>query len=183
MKGPVLGLVACAAGGIEDLRTELIEPMQADGWTVAVTLTPTASTWLRGTGEFDRIQDATGLPVRDQPRLPGESSAHPPADCFAVVPATANTVAKLAVGIADNQALTQVGEALGGGRPVVLFPRVNAAHARHAAWPHHLDVLRAMGVRLIYGDDVWALHEPRSASERKLPWHAIRAAIRQSPTL
>ncbi|MFD3492367.1 flavoprotein [Streptomyces sp. NPDC058690] len=56
---------------------------------------------------------ATGLPVRDTPRLPTEPRPHPVADCYVVAPASANYVAKLAMGIADNQALTQVGEALG----------------------------------------------------------------------
>jgi len=61
--------------------------------------------------------------------------------------------------------------------PIVMFPRVNAAHARHPAWPGHLTTLRRAGVRLIYGDDVWPLHEPRSAPGRDLPWDAIMAAI------
>ncbi|MGW6770473.1 flavoprotein [Streptomyces sp. NPDC055037] len=33
--------------------------------------------------------------------------------CYMVAPASTNTVAKLAMCIADNQALTQVGEAIG----------------------------------------------------------------------
>lgn len=88
-------------------------------------------------------------------------------------------MAKLALGIADNQALTQVGEALGDPRiPVAIFPRVNAAHARHPAWNGHLSALRSAGVHLVYGEDVWPLYEPREApSGRELPWHAIRAAI------
>jgi hypothetical protein len=48
-------------------------------------------------------------------------------------------VAKLALGIADNRALTQVNEAIGiPGVPVVVFPRVNAAHARHPSWDSHI---------------------------------------------
>ncbi|WP_053202936.1 flavoprotein [Jiangella muralis] len=178
MSGPVLGLVACAAGGIEDLRTQLIEPMQADGWTVAVTLTPTAATWLRASGEFDEIQEATGLAVRDQARLPTEASPHPQVDCYAVVPATANTVAKLALGIADNHALTGVSEAIGNGTPpIVVFPRINAAHAAHPAWRGHVDTLQRVGVHLVVGDDVWPLHAPRSAPGRQLPWATIRTTI------
>ncbi|NEE02064.1 flavoprotein [Phytoactinopolyspora halotolerans] len=174
----VLGLVGCAAGGLEDIRTQLIEPMQSDGWTVAVTVTPTAATWLRASGEYDKIEAVTGLPVRVEPRLPTETSPHPPVDCYAVVPATASTVAKLALGIADNQALTSVCEALGNRRPpVVIFPRINAAHAGQPAWLDHIDALRRAGAHLIYGDDVWPLHTPRSAPGRALPWNAIRRAI------
>ena len=47
---------------------------------------------------------------------------------------TANSVAKLALGIADNQALTVLCENVGH-RPMIIFPRINAAHARQPAWP------------------------------------------------
>lgn len=178
MTSRALGLVACAAGGLEELRTQLIEPMQENGWTVAVTTTPTASTWLRASGEFDKIETVTGFPIRHEPRLPTELSPHPQVDCYAVVPATANTVAKLALGIADNQALTSVCEAIGNRNPpIVIFPRINAAHARHPAWPQHIAALREAGVHLVYGEDIWPLHEPRSAPNRSLPWREIRQTI------
>jgi hypothetical protein len=153
-------------------------PALAKGWTVAVTLTPTARSWLRESGEIARLEEATGLPVRDEPRFPGEARPHPQVDCYVVAPASANTVAKLAMGIADNQALTQVGEALGtDGVPVVVFPRVNAAHARHPAWKGHLAALREAGAHLVYGPEVWPLYEPREATPgRELPWGAVLAA-------
>ncbi|WP_327127598.1 flavoprotein [Streptomyces sp. NBC_01727] len=67
-------------------------------------------------------------------RLPTEARPHPVADCYVVAPASAKYVAKLATGIAKNQALTQVSEALGTiDVPVVVFPRVNAAHVRRPA--------------------------------------------------
>jgi hypothetical protein len=173
-----LGLVCCSAGGVEVVRRELIEPMIANGWTVAVTATPTAARWLKQCGELGEIEAVTGCPLRYEPRLPGEDSPHPPVDCYAVVPASANTVAKLALAIADNQALTQVCEAIGAGRPpVVVFPRINAAHAAHPAWDQHVAALTKAGVHLVYGDDVWPLHQPRSAPGRQLPWRAIRKTI------
>lgn len=175
----VLGVVGSAAGGLESLRTGLVEPALALGWQVAVTLTPTAGRWLRENGEFQRLETVTGLSVRDEPRLPTEARPHPPADCYILAPASANTVAKLALGISDNQALTQIGEALGTlGVPVVVFPRVNAAHARHPAWNGHLSALREAKVRLVYGADVWPLYEPREAAPgRDLPWAEVLAAI------
>ncbi|PJE96334.1 flavoprotein [Streptomyces carminius] len=174
-KRGVLGVVGTAAGGVETLRTGLVEPAIERGWRVAVTLTPTAGQWLRANGEAGRLERLTGLPVRDQPRLSGEPRPHPVADCYVVAPASANTVAKLATGVMDNQALTQVGEAIGTlGLPVVVFPRVNAAHARHPAWRRHIDALRAGGVHLVYGSDVWPLYEPREGpAERELPWSAV----------
>jgi hypothetical protein len=94
------------------------------------------------------------------------------------VPATANTVAKFALGLSDNQALTALNDALGAGHPpVVVFPRINTAHAAHPAWVQHITTLAKAGVRLVYGDDVWPLHQPRSMPGRQLPWLAIRQAI------
>jgi len=155
--------------------------MIADGWRVAVTATPTAAHWLRESGEASRIESATGYPLRDTPRLPSENSPHPEVDCHAVVPATANTVAKLALGISDNQALTTVNEAIGAKHPpVVVFPRINAAHAAHPAWDDHIAALVKAGVHLVYGDDVWPLHQPRSAPGRRLPWYAIRQEIEEA---
>jgi Flavoprotein len=176
--GPILGLVCSAAGGVENVRGQLVEPLLASGWSIAVTATPTAAVWLAALGEDRRLEDCTGYSVRSSPRLPHEPTPHPEVDCWAVVPATANTVAKLALGIADNQGLTAVCEAIGGRSiPVVVFPRVNANHVGHPAWEGHLSVLRASGVRLVYGEEVWPLHQPRSMPGRDLPWEAIRTTL------
>jgi hypothetical protein len=178
---PVLGLIGCAAGGLEHIRTRLIAPAVDRGWAVVVTLTPTAATWLDAIGEIEQIERLTGYPVRSASRLPSEDSPHPAVDCYAIVPATANTVAKLALGIADNQALTQLCEALGGrSTPIVVFPRINAAHANQPAWDRHLDALRNAGVHLVYGEQVWPLHTPRRAPGRELPWLAIAEAIEEA---
>lgn len=142
-----------------------------------MTLTPTAARWLGELGEIDRLAELTGLPVRSTPRMPGEPREHPKVDVFAVAPATANTVAKLALGIADNQALSLLCEAVGS-TPMLVFPRVNAAHARHPSWPSHLKLLQSAGVHLVYGDDVWPLYEPRDAGDvRPLLWAAILTGI------
>ncbi|SEO88661.1 Flavoprotein [Actinacidiphila rubida] len=178
----MLGVVASGAGGVERLRTGLVAPALERGWRVAVTLTPTAGAWLRRTGEVQRLEELTGLPVRGGPRFPDEARPHPQPDCFVVAPASANTVAKLALGIGDNQALTQVCEAIGTvGLPVVVLPGVNAAHARHPAWEGHLAALRSAGVRLVHGPEVWPLEEPRaSVPARELPWAAVLAAVEQA---
>ncbi|EOD64376.1 flavoprotein [Amycolatopsis vancoresmycina] len=177
----VLGLAASGAGGVEDLLPRLIKPAQEGGWTVAVTLTPTAGRWLAETGQLDEIEQATGYPVRVEPRSPSQKSPHPAPSCYLVAPASANFVAKMSLGIADNQALTQVNEAIGTlNLPVIVFPRVNAAHARQPFWTMHIENLKRVGVDLLYGDDVWPLHEPRSAPGRDLPWSAMLDAIEKA---
>jgi hypothetical protein len=133
-----IALVGSAAGGLEHLRAQLVEPLVAAGHTVAVSLTPTAATWLDHLGEIRLLDAITGLPVRSAPRLPGEARPH----------------------------------------PTVVFPRVNAAHARHPAWESHLARLRRAGVELLYGEQFWPLAEPRSAADsRPLPWAGILAAL------
>ncbi len=129
-----------------------------------------------------QLEELTALPVRDEPRLPGEARPHPPVDCYVVAPASANTVAKLAVGISDNQALTQVNEAIGTqGVSVVVFPRINMAHARHPSWKSHVAALESAGVLMIQGSDVWPLYEPREGvSGRDLPWGAILNAAERA---
>jgi hypothetical protein len=177
----VVGLIGSGAGGVETIRDGFVGPASTLGWQVAITLTPTAARWLDGTGERARLEHATGFPVRSEPRMPDERSPHPPVDCWVIAPASANTVAKLALGLADNQAVSTAVEAIGHGAvPVVVFPRVNAAHVRHPAWESHVATLQSAGVHLVQGPDVWPLHEPRrTVFDRPLPWPAIINLVEQ----
>lgn len=167
-----LGLICSAAGGVERVRESLVEPALARGWRVAVTLTPTAGRWLAAEGEVDRIAEVTGLPCRVDPRMPSEEPPHPPIDCF-LIAATFNTVAKLALGLGDNQALTTAVEALGGPAPVVVLPLVNAAHVRHPAWESHVAALESAGAHLLLGAPYWTPHEPRTALAQEPPYSRI----------
>jgi hypothetical protein len=150
----LLCLIASGGFGVEHrLREELAEPAVARGWRLAVTLTPTAAHWLDVTGELDRLRALTDLPVRSVGRLPGEPSPYGLADSYLFVPATANSIAKLALGIADNQALTQLCEAVGTPSvPVVLRPQAGAAQRGHPAFAGHLATLRAAGVHISDAD-------------------------------
>jgi hypothetical protein len=172
----VIGLIACATGGLRTVREGFVQPAQQRGWDVAVTLTPTANQWLSESGELERLEQATNLPVLDRPRLPHEPRPHPDLTCCVIAPASANTIAKLALGISDNQALGTAVEAIGNPDvPVIVFPRVSAAHVRHPAWPGHLATLRSADVHLVYGQSVWQVDEPRQGPPggRPLPWGRI----------
>ncbi|GAA3006882.1 flavoprotein [Actinokineospora diospyrosa] len=143
----ILAVVAAAAAGVDQrLRVEVAEPAAARGWRLAITFTPTAGQWMDAVGETGRLQALTALPVRSRSRLPGEPKPYPVPDAFLFVPATANSLAKLALGIADNQALTALGEALGTpGVPVVIRPQAAAAQRAHPVFTRHLDTLREVG--------------------------------------
>ncbi|GGP62457.1 flavoprotein [Saccharothrix coeruleofusca] len=148
--GPVLGLVASAAGGVESwLRAGLAEPLARRGWRLAVTLTPTAARWLEAAGELAPLAALTDLPVRWTSRLPAEPKPHPVPDVFAFAPATVNSTAKLALGIADNQALTALGEALGRRAPLVALVQGNEDQRAHPAFDGHLATLRRCGARVL----------------------------------
>ncbi len=145
----MLGLVAASCGGVETrLCAELAAPAVERGWRLAVTLTPTAAHWLAATGELDRLRALSDLEVRSEPRRPGQPRPHPDPEVFLFAPATAGSVAKLALGIADNQALTVLGDAVGEhGVTIVVGYQVRDSRFRHPAWRGHLDALAAAGVR------------------------------------
>lgn len=163
---------------METLLDGLVRPLVEEGHIVPVVVTPAAYAWLVDIGHDATIAEVTGLPLRSATRLPREPSPHPAPDVLVGAPMSANSVAKLALGIGDNQALTLLCENLTV-RPTVIFPRVNAAHARQPSWAGHLAALRSAGVDLVYGEDVWPLYEPREApSGRGLPWNAVLARTR-----
>ena len=156
---PVLGLVASAGFGVDRrLRPEVAAPAAARGWRLAVTLTPGAARGLEAAGEVERLRELTDLPVRWEGRLPSEPKPYPIPDAFLFVPATANSLAKLALGIADNQALTSLREALGTpGVPVVVRPQADPAQRAHPRWPEHLKTLAECGATIADGavTDPW----------------------------
>ena len=124
-----IGVVAASAGGVETLRSGLVQPLINEGHQVAVTLTPTAAAWLDHLGEVQRLEDLTVSGAIDTPAAARAEAASQERRLVGA-PMTANSVAKLALGIADNQALTVLCECVAT-VPMIIFPRVNAAHARH----------------------------------------------------
>jgi phosphopantothenoylcysteine decarboxylase / phosphopantothenate---cysteine ligase len=68
------------------------------------------------------------------------------AEVLAIVPATANTIAKLALGLADDL-LTNV--ALATAAPLVVAPAMNSSMLAHPATQAHLATLRARGVTIV----------------------------------
>ncbi len=145
-----LGLIAGSCGGLDArFAAELVKPAAERGWRTAITLTPTAQRWLESTGALAEVAASTDLPVRSVSRLPGEPRPHPDPAVFLFAPASANSVAKLALGIADNQALTVLGDVLGApGITIVVAYQIQDTRVHHPAWQRHLDTLAGAGVTL-----------------------------------
>ena len=149
------------SGGIAAYKAvELVRLAIAAGHTVRVVQTESAQRFV-GPATFEAI---TGAPVlvseweHDPARgaYPGERPAdHAPishlelvrrADAFAIVPASANTLAKLAGGLADNL-LTSA--ALASTAPLVLAPAMNDRMWSHPATRANLTTLRERGARVV----------------------------------
>ncbi|MGC9670636.1 flavoprotein [Planosporangium sp. 12N6] len=173
-RAPVLYLVACGGRAAGDLPTAIPE-LQHDGWDVCVIATPTALRFL----DVEALSALTGHPVRHEYKQPDEPDVLPPADAFAVAPATFNTINKMAAGISDTLALGILNEAVGLGRPIVAVPTANVALARHPAFVNSIRQLREWGVRLLFDPDAYPLPTPNMgpASAGLFPWKALLSTL------
>jgi phosphopantothenoylcysteine decarboxylase/phosphopantothenate--cysteine ligase len=150
------------SGGIAAYKAlELVRLATAAGHAVRAIQTP-ASTRFVGSASFAAL---TGAPVlttefeRDPARgaFPGQPvPAHDPishlelvrnADVFAIAPASANTIAKLAHGLADNL-LTSAALAAGS-CPLLVAPAMNNAMWEHRATRANVATLRERGVTVL----------------------------------
>ncbi|HTU79595.1 MAG TPA: bifunctional phosphopantothenoylcysteine decarboxylase/phosphopantothenate--cysteine ligase CoaBC [Solirubrobacteraceae bacterium] len=152
------------SGGIAAYKAlELVRLATAAGHAVRVVQTP-ASRRFVGAASFQAL---TGAPVlvsefeRDPARgaFPGQTPpAHAPighlqlvagADVYVIAPASANTLAKLAAGLADNL-LTSC--ALAAACPLVLAPAMNSRMYEHPATQANLRTLRERGATVVEPD-------------------------------
>ncbi len=67
-------------------------------------------------------------------------------DVIGIIPATANTLARLALGMADDLLLTTV---LGASCPIVIAPAMNPKMWNHPATDHHLQKIQEYGYTII----------------------------------
>ena len=148
------------SGGISAYKAvELARLAVKSGHSVRVVQTPDSLRFI-GRATFEGI---TGAPVlveefeRDPARgvYPGETAPdHDPishleiaarCDAYCIAPATANTIAKLATGHADNLLTAAY---LACAAPVLVAPAMNNRMYEHAATQANLETLRARGVHV-----------------------------------
>jgi phosphopantothenoylcysteine decarboxylase/phosphopantothenate--cysteine ligase len=148
-------------GGIAAYKAlELARLATRAGHGVRVLMTPSATRFV-GAASFEGI---VGAPVlvdefeRDPLRgtFPGDPApAHDPighlalvanADVYLIAPASANTIAKLAAGIADSMVTTSF---LASPAPRAVAPAMNDRMYADAATQANLDTLRGRGIRVI----------------------------------
>src|SRR5271167_3780817 len=172
------------SGGIAAYKAlELVRLATADGHAVRVVQTPASQRFV-GRASFAAL---TGAPVlvsefeRDPAHgaFPGQQpAAHEPlshlelvanADVYVIAPASANTIAKLAAGLADNL-LTSC--ALAATCPLVLAPAMNNHMFEHPATQANLQTLRARGA-IVIEPDVGALASKGEEGVGRLPDPAL----------
>jgi phosphopantothenoylcysteine decarboxylase/phosphopantothenate--cysteine ligase len=151
------------SGGIAAYKAlELVRLAMKAGHAVRVIQTE-ASTRFVGPASFAGITGAPVLVTEWEPdplrgAFPGDAApAHAPlshlelvarADVLVIAPASANTVAKLAHGHADNL-LCAAALAQPPSRPLVVAPAMNAAMYEHPATQANLALLRERGARVL----------------------------------
>lgn len=145
MRGNVLVAVC---GGIAVYKAcEVVRGLQKAGCDVRVTMTSDAARFV-GPATFEAL---TKAPVAaDLFSYPGSAIPHIElaewADLALVVPATANVMAKMAAGIADDCLSTTL---LACPCPVLVAPAMNVHMWRAAATQANLETLRSRGVRIV----------------------------------
>jgi phosphopantothenoylcysteine decarboxylase/phosphopantothenate--cysteine ligase len=149
------------SGGIATYKAvELVRLATRAGHAVRVVQTDTSQRFV-GRATFEGV---TGAPVlvdeferdRASGAFPGDPAPeHDPishlelvrrCDVFCIAPASANTVAKLAHGLADN---LLTGAALACRAPLLVAPAMNNHMYEHPATRENLDLLRRRGVRVV----------------------------------
>ncbi len=141
----VLGVTGCIAAY---KACEVLRELQRRGVDVHVVMTDAATRFV-GPMTFEAL---SGHPVFHDQWALGAGSEIPhisladAADVLLVAPATANTVGKMARGIADD-ALSTLYTATRA--PVVVAPAMNSNMFEHPAVQENLGILRARGVRIV----------------------------------
>jgi hypothetical protein len=168
-----LYLLGSAAPPVLDIAP-VIEEAQAVGYDVCLGLTPAAARWLEP--QLPALGQLTGHPVRSEYKRPGAADAWPRADIVLFAPVTFNSVNAWALGLTSSFVVGFAAEAIGKGIPLVAMPCVNAAYARHRALGRSVAELRAMGVRVLYGEEGFMPNPP--GERRPYPWDFALGAVR-----
>lgn len=173
----VLYVIACAAPPAREVDRLIRAAQEQSEWDVCLIATPSAVRFL----DLQALENMTGHPVRSNYKEPSDPDSLPPPDGIIVAPATVNSVNKWALGICDTLALGLLVEAIGKKLPTVALPFTNYAHAAHPAFGESIAKLRSWGVAVLYGPDVYPLHEPGTGDQHLdiYPWDTALRTLNQ----
>jgi phosphopantothenoylcysteine synthetase/decarboxylase len=141
----VVYLIICGAGPAMH-AVDFVEAARASGWDCHVIATPAGATF----ADLPGLEAASGHPVTTEHRKPGTPRRdRPRANAVVIAPATANTICKLAAGIADTYALDVASECIGLGITTVMVPFANSALAGRAPYKRAVVALTEEGAMFL----------------------------------
>ena len=129
---------------------DLVSALKKQGHDVTVLMTPAASDFIQPLTLQVLSQNLVHLDVMQEP-FPNQVNhieRGKETDLFIVSPATANTIAKLAHGFADNM-VTSTALALPDNIPKLLAPAMNTKMYSHPATQANLKTLKSYGYEII----------------------------------
>lgn len=190
-------VVLGVTGGIGAYRApELVRSLVKRGHRVQVVLTRAAASFVSplslatvsGEPVLGRLFGSPDEPGGADPAVSGDSpgdirhiSLTEETDLFLVAPATAHTIARLALGLADDFLTTF---ALAVRAPTLLAPAMNTNMLEHPATAGHLETLRARGVRIVpagSGELACGWLGPGRLAENEEILAAVEAALGEAP--
>jgi phosphopantothenoylcysteine decarboxylase/phosphopantothenate--cysteine ligase len=169
-------ILLCVCGGIAAYKSaELVRRLRDAGCEVTVAMTENAQRFV-GAQTFQALSHRpvrTSLWDAHAEAAMGHLELARWAQQVVIAPATANTIAKLAHGMADDLVSTLC---LATTAPVAIAPAMNHVMWRHPATAANIATLRARGVQVI-GPDDGPLAEGESGPGRMSGPAAIAAAV------
>ena len=172
-------ILLCVCGGIAAYKSaELVRRLRDAGADVIVAMTENAQHFV-GTTTFQAL---SGQPVRTSlwdaaaEAAMGHIELARWADRIVIAPATANTLAKLAHGFADDLVTTLC---LATTAPITVAPAMNHRMWLHPATQANIETLRGRGVAIV-GPNDGPLAEGESGPGRMSEPAEILAAVRQA---
>ena len=120
------------------------------GLEVKILMTPAAQKFITPLTLQVLSKNPVGLDVllEDDPKRIEHIDIGKETDLFLVAPASANTIAKLAIGLADNM-VTSTALALPTTTKKILAPAMNTKMLEHPATQRNLDILKSYGYQII----------------------------------
>lgn len=148
-EGRGMRIVLGVTGSIAAYKAaELTRLMVKEGWDVHVVMTPAAMEFVTPLTFQTLSRNPVGTDMFAPPRewKPEHISLAECADAFVVAPASADVIAKLAHGLADNLLTTT---ALACSAPLVVAPAMNDAMFDHPATQENLRILQERGATIV----------------------------------
>ena len=181
---PLKKILLIVGGGIAAYKSlELVRLLRKAGYQVTALLTEAGAKFvtalsLQALTENKVYGDLWSL--TDESEM-GHIQLSRAADLIVVAPATANLLARMAAGLADDLAATVL---LATDKPVLVAPAMNVSMWRHKATEANVATLRARGVRFVGPDEgEMACHEwgPGRLAEPEAIFAAIEAFFAPGP--